>query len=466
MRNYGDTEPIAAAATAAGALTLIRTSGEGSLELLAGIFSRPKALRAAAGNTVIHGWIAGENGPVDEALVSVYRAPRSYTGEEGADISCHGGGAVTRAVMAALRSAGFADALPGEFTFRAFMNGKLDLTRSESVMELVGAETGMALERAIKRLSGVLEREINAVKAALVEILGEVELGLDYPEDEIPVDDKDYKMDDKDYEAPFDIHAVQSLLDRLRTLLLSFERERLYREGALAVIAGRPNAGKSSLFNALLNENRSIVSETPGTTRDWIDGTFSLGGIPVTLADTAGIREDAAPDGAEAQGIKRSRELLEEAALVLYVIDGAEGICPEDEARIAVTRALVPVWNKADLAAPPPSLKEKYPDLVETSAQNGRGLDLLCQKMESLLEAGTRNDAEINAGLGTIRQKELTEEAALALEEALKLAENGLSAELIAPCLREAVNSLGAITGEVSTADILEKMFSRFCLGK
>jgi tRNA modification GTPase len=461
MRNYGDTEPIAAAATAAGALALIRTSGTGSLELLAAIFSRPAALRAAAGNTVIHGWITGENGPVDETLVSVYRAPRSYTGEEGADISCHGGGAVTRAVMAALRSAGFADALPGEFTFRAFMNGKLDLTRSESVMELVCAETGMALEQAVKRLSGVLEREINAIKTALVEILGEVELGLDYPEDEISDEVGGESGSDT---ASFDRRAVQSLLGRLRKLLVSFERERLYRDGALAVIAGRPNAGKSSLFNALLNENRSIVSETPGTTREGIDGTFSLGGIPVTLADTAGIREGVL-DGAEAQGIKRSRELLEEAAHVLYDIDGAEGQCAEDEARIAAGKALIPLWNKADCAAPAPALKEKYPDLVEISAHNGTGLELLCQKMKSLLEAGTP-DAETNAGLGTIRQKELTEEAALALEEALKLAENGLAAELIAPCLREAVNALGTITGEVSTADILEKMFSRFCLGK
>jgi tRNA modification GTPase len=410
----------------------------------------------------------------------VYRAPGSYTGEEGADISCHGGIAVVKAVLEVLRAAGFRDGLPGEFSFRAFMNGKLDLTRSESVMELVGAKTDEARGRAIARLSGRLEGEIAAVKEELVVVLAETELHLDYDEAELTLPGEDVPAGAGVLPGR---ERVEAALKRLRALAASWGRERLYQEGALAVIAGRPNAGKSSLFNALLGEDRSIVTEIPGTTRDWIEAVVSIGGIPLRLADTAGLRELDEPDlpdlrdRVEQIGIQKSRELLDRADLVLYVIDGSRG---PDAAELALfrTRAEKPpmllLWNKAD-AAPLPARwagpdTEELPPPLPLSAKTGAGLGELCAAAAAALEKCT---GEPPAGgetggpaLGSGRQKELVDRAGAALEEALDLADRGEAAELIAPSLREAVNALGEITGEVSTADILETIFSKFCVGK
>ena len=500
MRRYGDRDPIAARATGQGALAIVRTSGGGSLDLLARVFSRPRALLDAPGNTVIYGWIvepdafrrdaAGPNETrragtpdeprrVDEVLVSVYRAPKSYTGEDGADISCHGGEAVVKAILEMLRKAGFSDALAGEFSFRAFMNGRIDLTRSESVMELVSAKTGEAAERALRRLSGVLEREFHQIREKLLESLSAVEIFLDYPEDEI------------DGEAagllPYR-GAAEEALRRLETLAASYRRERLYREGAVVVIAGRPNAGKSSLFNALLREDRSIVAENPGTTRDWIEASLSFEGIPVRLIDTAGLREDAS-DPVEKIGVGRSQEMLENADLVIYVIDGTAGVTGEDRAFFSTPKKFIPVWNKADIA-PPGSrpaeifLPEKSAAL---SAKTGEGIETLCRiAAESLLDSRAFPDAGDsfsagepsgrpesvhglsgrNTGLGSDRQKDLVDRAVFSLREAFILADKKNPLELIAPLLREALNAVGEITGEISTADILETMFIRFCVGK
>lgn len=491
-RNYGDTCPIAAQASQ-GALALIRASGEGCLELLAKVFSRPRALLDAPGNAIVHGWIvdaaAGSGAcgaaPIDETLVSVFRAPRSYTGEEGADISCHGGEASVKAILETLRKAGFEAALPGEFTFRAFCNGKMDLTRGESVMELVSSKTKQGLEHAVKRLSGALEKEINAIRDRLLEAVSAAELFLDYPEDEIEAG-----------EAPDYRGAAKEALAKLKALAASYNRERLYREGALAVIAGRPNAGKSSLFNALLNEDRSIVTETPGTTRDWIEASVSIKGIPLRLVDTAGLRESAATDDAEKQGIARSKSLADEADIVLYTVDAREGLNKDDELFLESysEKSLIVIWNKIDLIDPAavPLLDEQLS--LESaargggagrsvllsaalSAKTGAGIEELCDSIAALLVRKAREHSAPglppdsvtdtpSAGLGTLRQKELVEKAAASLEEALTMSGKNEPLDLIAPVLRESLNALGEITGEVSSADILEIMFSRFCLGK
>jgi tRNA modification GTPase len=483
---YGDTVPIAAIATAAGksALTLIRTSGEHCLEMLGGVFSRPEKLLKAAGNTIVHGWIIGAGGKkIDEVLISVYRGPRSYTGEDGADISCHGGITAAKAVMETLRGAGFRGSLPGEFSFRAFMNGKLDLTRAESVMEIVSAKTGLAREHAVHRLSGALEKEIRGINTIIVQALGASEIFLDYSEDDgIGVENNSETAAAEAAGLLPDRPLVEEALGRLKTLAASYRRERLYAEGAMGVIAGRPNAGKSSLFNMLLNEDRSIVTDVPGTTRDWIEAWVSIEGIPVRLTDTAGIH--LSEDPVEKLGMERSRQLLSEADLILYVIDGTEGITPEDRDFLRDHRAsacgtaggnptaapVIPLWNKADLALPPSSQFSPAASPRPVSAKTGAGIPGLTREIAGVLEerfgSGREGNAGNPAGIGTARQKELIDRAVAALEEALALADRAEPLDLIAPLLREGVNALGEITGEVSTAEILDTMFSRFCVGK
>jgi tRNA modification GTPase len=468
--SYGSNDPIAAIATPPGesALAIIRTTGNSNaVDLLAKIFSRPKKLKAAAGNTIIHGWILNPKGEkIDEALVSVFRAPASYTGEDCADISCHGGLATVKGVMAALKQAGFRDALPGEFTFRAFMNGKLDLTRSESVMELVSAKTGKAREQAVRRLAGALEKEISGIKALLVQVLAGVEIYLDYSEDEFNLPDEEAKG-----LLPGRGMAEEALA-RLASIADSWQRERLYAGGAMAVIAGRPNAGKSSLFNFLLKEDRSIVTDTPGTTRDWIGALVSIENIPLRLADTAGLR-DTNTNEAEKIGIERSRELLAQADIALYVIDGAAGITGEDREFIrsftANEKLFLILWNKADIVMPPAEIKMEYGEkLIAISAKTGTGIPGLNHAIAQKLEfaAGHIPTEREATGPGTERQKELIDSALVSIKEALALADNAESLDIIAPLIRYAVDSLGDITGEVSTAELLDAMFGRFCVGK
>jgi tRNA modification GTPase len=463
MSFYGDDSPIAALATPAGqgALAVVRTSGENAIELLAERFSAPRKLIAAAGNTVVYGWMLGKNrARIDETLVSVYRAPKSYTGEDGADISCHGGYAVAKAVLETLHDAGFRDALPGEFTFRAFMNGKLDLTRAESVMELVSAKTDKARAGAVRRLSGDLEAEIRAIKEKLVRTLARAELFLDYSEDEFAEVDEDERagvLPGQD--------LAREVLSGLRELSASFHRENLYQEGALAVIAGRPNAGKSSLFNRLVKEDRAIVAESPGTTRDWLEAWIAIEGVPVRLADTAGIRDSS--DAIEKTGVERSVELIKCADVVLYIVDGAVGLADEDRRFLRseeiAGKPLIMVWNKDDIAremAEPPCGAERV------SAKTGEGVLRLSARIVETL-AGRNTDGESGkAGVASARQKALIDRAMKQVADALDMADKGQTLDIIAPSLREAVDCLGEITGEVSTADILDVMFSSFCVGK
>jgi len=458
--NYGDESPIAAFATTPGssALTLIRCSGKGSIELSSSVFT-PAKIKDAPGNTVIYGWIIAADEKIDEVLVSVFRAPKSYTGEDSLDICCHGGSVAGKAVMNTLKNAGFRDALPGEFTFRAFMNGKLDLTRCESVMEMVCAKTDTARRHVVSRLSGSLETEINKIKQLLVQVLAGAEIYLDYSEDEISADEDEAAGKLPNHEA------AHNALAQLKKLSASWQLERIYREGVTVVIAGRPNAGKSSLFNSLLKEDRSIVTEIPGTTRDWIEAWVSIDGIPVRLVDTAGLRESA--DSVEKIGVERSKMLLQEAEIVLYVIDGAQGITQEDSDFIGRGVKRILVWNKADLALPPQPFPFADNALVCVSAKTNEGFAGLNAAITDVIQSQANFAfTDLSAGLGTIRQKNLVDAACALLEEALALTEKEEPLDIIAPLLREAVNALGEITGEVSAADVLDEMFSRFCVGK
>jgi len=476
---YGDESPIAAFATTPGnsALTLIRCSGKGSIELASSVFSAARTLTDAQGNTVVHGWIVSAKekatNKIDDVLISVFRSPKSYTGEDSLDICCHGGATAGKAVMEALKTAGFREALPGEFTFRAFMNGKLDLTKAESVMELVCAKTEISRRHAVSRLSGSLQAEINSIKNLLVEVLAAVEIYLDYSEDEVSADTEEIegKLPKKD--------IALSALTRLKKLSDSWQIERVYQEGITLVIAGCPNSGKSSLFNAMLKEDRSIVTEVPGTTRDWISAWVSIEGIPIRLIDTAGLRETS--DSVEKIGVERSRKLLDESDIVLYLIDGAQGLTDEDKNfSMQNSGKCIFVWNKCDIAPQPQSLQVSGQIPICVSAKTGEGLTalyaaitsaILRQMLPSGAEAADLQlhsdfSSSFTAALGTERQKNLVSAAYTSLEEAKLLVEKYEPLDLIAPLIKDAINSLGEITGEVSTADILEEMFSKFCVGK
>jgi len=482
--NYGDETPIAAFATnpVNSALALIRCSGRDSVSMASSVFrtslkSSHNKLGDVPGNTVIHGWIVktinneqeSETEIIDEVLVSVFRSPKSYTGEDSLDICCHGGPAAGPAVLTALKTAGFRDALPGEFTFRAFMNGKLDLTRCESVLELVCAKTETGRSRAVSRLCGSLEKEINVIKPMLVQVLAGAEIYLDYSEDEISAGFDTDAAEEIEGKLPHRSIA-HNALQRLKKLAASWQMERIYQEGITIVIAGRPNTGKSSLFNALLREDRAIVTEIPGTTRDWIEAWVSIKGIPVRLIDTAGLRETT--NSIEKMGVERSFQLLQEADLVLYLINdlkSARHFFQDDLNSVKGVRHLF-IWNKCDIAMPPQPFPLEDVSPVCISAKTGEGLDRLYTAIVSAIHEQAASGIDFpenhSAALGTVRQKKLVDAACCALEEALELSDNDEPLDLIAPLLREAVNFLGEITGEVSTADIIEEMFSRFCVGK
>jgi tRNA modification GTPase len=514
---YGDEHPIVAYATplAESALALIRTSGEGTIELCSHVFSRAQKLRASPGNTLLHGWIVSQSGEnVDEVVLALYRAPHSFTGEDSIDITCHGGIATTQAVMQVLLNAGFRQALPGEFTFRAFMHGKMDLTRAESVMELVGAKTDEGRHHAVNRLLGALEQEIQEIKNTLLQALATAELYLDYSEDDgvsqIAHDavkgaqSDSWTSESKSSESPFseressnsqlskseslesqfliDEEAegllparkdIETALQRLKTLAASYQIERLYQAGALVAIAGRPNAGKSSIFNRLLKEERSIVTDVPGTTRDYIEGWISIEGIPIRLVDTAGLRE--VQDLVEQLGVARSRSILEEADVIIYCIDGTQGITPEDMTILtdysSHNRSLCLIWNKVDIApcnatGTEEILESPHHPLLSVSAKTGEGIHELARQIASLLCNTNHHSEENSVGIASERQKILIDHAISCIEESLDLADERAPLDIIAPALREAVTALGEITGEVSTADILEAIFSRFCVGK
>ncbi|MDR0785089.1 MAG: tRNA uridine-5-carboxymethylaminomethyl(34) synthesis GTPase MnmE [Treponema sp.] len=464
MEYYGDDSPIAALATGVGenALAVIRTSGKNCLQLLASVFSNPQKLLAAPGHSVVLGWILSSHKPaerIDQVLVSVFRAPKSFTGEDCADVSCHGGSATTTGVLSSLRAAGFRDSLRGEFAFRAFMNGKIDLTRAESIMEIVSSRTEKSLQNAVKRLSGALEREIRAIKERLVEALAAVEIFLDYSEDEVSNDE-----DEKSGALPKK-PLISDCLQRLQELSASFRVERLYQDGASVVIAGRPNVGKSSLFNRLLKQDRSIVTDAPGATRDYIEASIAVQGVPIRLVDTAGLRETE--DAVERIGVEYARNLAKSADALLYIVDGEAGLTAEDEGfldgvsreRVIDPGKVIIVFNKADLVS------ERDAGRLFVSAKTGQGLDDLAQAVVQFLRVSGDESATL-VGVASARQKDLVDRAVDCLSSALVLSEKKEPLDVIAPLVRTAVDALGEITGQVSTADILETMFSKFCVGK
>jgi tRNA modification GTPase len=443
-------DTIAAIATppGQGALSVIRVSGPDAESVLRTVFrSRGLVEPSVQTRRAVLGAVISEDGSVlDEGLVIFFRGPASFTGEDTFEFTGHGGALVTRRVLERTMRAGARGAHPGEFTQRAFINGRLDLTRAEAVMDLIGAQSDRALRMAAGLLSGSLGRRITVACDGLVGVLAHVEAYIDFPEEDI------------DPETGSSLCArMREVLGLVRVLEGSAYRGRILREGVRIVLCGAPNAGKSSLLNHLLGKDRAIVSPVAGTTRDTIEESVQMRGYAVRLIDTAGIRDTG--DSVEAEGVLRSQREVELADIILAVIDVSEA---RGTAYIPDDKRVVRVFNKADLAE---HLEWKGVEGVRLSCLTGEGLeDLEAEVERRICEGGQLSDTDepaVNA-----RQADALRRCATALETALRGMEAGAGTELVSEDLREALGALGEIVGRVDADDILGRIFASFCIGK
>ena len=473
MPPLDDTIAAIATATGAGGLAVVRVSGSAALATADAVFEGGERLESAPSHTVHHGWVvarecaeAADGAAVaparrlDEVVAAVFRAPRSYTREDVVELSCHGGELSSRRVLAALLAAGARLASPGEFTLRAFLNGRIDLAQAEAVADVVRAETERGHELALSQLAGELSRTVNALSDRLADALAEVEARVDFAEDVGGI------------EVPEHVLAtIAGLEASLAGLLQGAAYARAVREGVRVPLVGRPNVGKSSLFNALLGEARAIVTDVPGTTRDRVSEAIELAGIRVTVSDTAGMRETG--DAVESIGVARAREALADCAVALWVVDGAAPLDDDDEriARELAGKRVLVALNKRDLGeattlAQVGTLLDGAPRrVVAVSATQGLGLEALRQALAALLGAGEA-DGSLSGAVGNRRHAEALERARAALDRAARAAGEGLPGEFVALELREALAALGEVTGRSVGEDLLERIFSKFCVGK
>ena len=435
MTGYMTEEPIYALATpfSPSALAVIRTSGTDAISLVQKVFKG--RLTDRPNGTAVHGWIVDKNREkVDEVVALVFNHGHGYTGEEAVEIMCHGSLPVIKKVSTTLEEAGFRLALKGEFTYRAFLGGRMDLTEAEAVEELVSAKGERGRKDALSRLSGSIKNEADKAKDEIINILASLEVQLDYGEDDIPE------------EWIFPIERVDAIINRLEKIRGTYASSRLYSQGAKVVLAGSTNAGKSSLFNALLKENRAIVSSVAGTTRDYIETECEMNGIPVRLFDSAGLRSSG--DEIEKEGILRSIELMDEADLVVYVLAPGE-VEPKEKMENAIY-----IHSKSDIAPG---------EGITFSSITGEGLDKVVDAITTFLSRDKRSVSDVPV-IESERQERKLGETIDALKDAEKARD--CSVDIIALYFQSALSALSELTGETTSDDILEVLFSSFCLGK
>lgn len=432
-----------------GALAVIRLSGDACIQTLSPYFKSKTPLTEAENGRAVYGDLAG----LDRCILTVYRDGHGYTGEEAVEISCHGGIQTVKSILEFLQKLGFRQAGRGEFTLRAFMHGKMDLTRSEAVAELIDSKTQRTRNASLQRLDGNLQKLITHLRKDVLEIMATVEVQLDYAEDETEPD------------LGFPEEETRKVLEQIDRLRRTYSAGKLYSEGARIVLAGPVNAGKSSLFNYMLNEERAIVSPVEGTTRDFIEGQCSIHGIPVRLYDTAGLRESS--DVVEEEGIRRSRSLLDAADLILYLAESDKDMDTE----VTKRPNCITVFTKDDLREGATGTRDNRGTQGITghyfiSVVNGEGLEELYLAIEQKLSEGIPAVDEGELVIQSSRQKNCLDRAYQALTSALEHNGLGLGLDIVAVDVKEALDALGEITGEVTTDDILDSIFSRFCVGK
>jgi tRNA modification GTPase len=465
-RLISNDDTIAAIATppGSGGIAIIRVSGSGSSEVPALIFRSGRdgaKARTMEPHRLYHGHIINPatNDTVDEVLCVFMKSPNSYTGQDILEIHSHGGQLVPKRILEILFGLGIRPANPGEFTLRAFLNGKMDLSQAEAVSDIINARTDEGLKQAELQLEGELSRLVSGFKETTLDIMAEIEAQVDFPEDEIDPTTKDAMTG-----------RINNLISGIDSLLATYEEGRIIKNGVKTAILGKPNVGKSSLLNMLLMKERAIVSPLPGTTRDFIEESIDIGGIPLVLIDTAGIRETY--DEIEHEGVRLAKKKAEEAELLLIVLDGSEALDRDDMEVLkgAAGKKAIIILNKADKGIrlnpdtlPCPAHEDR---IIHTSAKTGAGTEELKSSVRRLLTgANSRTDGS-EIILTELRHKLALENSADRLSAFLVLLERGESPEYLAIELRAALDALGEITGEVTTEDILGRIFSKFCIGK
>ena len=444
----------------AGGIGIIRISGKLALPILARLF-RPKDTTCSfASHRLYYGHICQPKGGkiLDEVLAVYMAAPHTYTREDVVEIHCHGSFLVLQNVLELILASGAVLASPGEFTRRAFLNGRIDLTRAEAVIDILSAKTRKGVDLAQEQLSGALYRKIEPIRQSLIHMRALVEVAIDFPDEDVEIVDHRHLIEQLALEVAVPI----------KNLLGNADRGKLYRDGVAIVIAGLPNVGKSSLLNAILQEERALVTAIPGTTRDSIEEIIDIFGVPVRIIDTAGIRENAGE--VEELGIQRARELINKADLVVFLIDGSREVSEGDQRLYQQVRhkPLLPVINKIDICGenrPDLSLLNGLGGCLAISAKSQLGIDELKQALFRAVTSGS-DQWEEGGCAPNVRHKQALLAAHQACERVFESLNSGLTNDLIAVDLQECLDRLAEIVGETTTEDILDVIFAEFCLGK
>ncbi|MBQ8574846.1 MAG: tRNA uridine-5-carboxymethylaminomethyl(34) synthesis GTPase MnmE [Clostridia bacterium] len=454
-----DKTTIAAISTpmGTGGVGIIRISGEKAMEITDKVFKAfsGNALVSSEGYKAHFGRIFDGETAVDEAICLVFKAPHSYTGENVVEINCHGGVFIMKKILRLVLSNGASPAAPGEFTKRAFLNGKMDLSKAEGVMSLISAQGEQGANAAYNLLEGSLSRKINEINSSLLSVAAHMAAWVDYPDDEIEeIDDTNLR------------NTVQTALIEINTLLSRFDSGMAVTTGVEAAIVGKPNVGKSTLMNLLTGYDRSIVTAVEGTTRDVVEETVNLNGCILRLSDTAGMRETG--DLVEKIGVDRSRKKLERAAVIFAVFDISRELSDEDIELIEMCKGktVIPIINKTDLdrKADISIIENNFGKCVAISAKDGDGYDELCETVTTLI--GTKNFDTTAAMLANERQRLCCENASASLKEALDAMDFGLTLDAIGVCIDGAIAALLELTGQKASEAVVDEVFRQFCVGK
>ena len=454
--DFKDTIVALATPAGVGAIGVIRLSGDRAIEIVNEVF-QPKDLSIQKSHTLHYGRIESAGRVYDEVVVSLYVAPKSYTKEHVVEISCHGSPFIQESLIRLFTEKGARFARPGEFTQRAFLNGAFDLAQAEAVADVIAADSAAAQSAALHQLRGGFSKELAALREELIHFASLIELELDFGEEDVEFADR------KDLEA-----LVNQLLDHVGPLVESFRTGNAIKNGVATVIVGKPNAGKSTLLNALLNEDRAIVSEIAGTTRDSLEDEWTLGGIKFRLVDTAGLRETV--DVIEALGVERTQAWVKKAQVVIYMADAmtesAEGLKAGIMALGTLEIPIIQVLNKVDQVSSTilDDFKAALPELILMSAKNHEGLPELEKALLNIMGLDQANaSGTLVTNIRHYQQLVQTQETLIGVLNALK---TGLTGDLIAQDLRHALHHLGEITGQISNDDLLKNIFGKFCIGK